>query len=99
LYEGCHLKPHEHWNWYFVATLLAHGGDTAGYRKHCHEMLARFGGTINAPIAERTVKACLLLPLDGPDLKATSQLADTAITVGAQDAWAPFYLLAKGLAD
>ena len=93
------LNPDEHWNWYQLAPLLLETGDTGGYRKHCHAMLARFGTTNDPPIAERTAKACLLLPLDGADLVAAAKLAETAVTLGKDDAWIAYYQSAKGLAE
>ena len=93
------LNPDEHWNWYQLGPLLLETGDTGGYRKHCYAMLARFGTTNDPAIAERTAKACLLLPLDGADLAAASKLAETAVTLGKDDAWVAYYQSAKGLAE
>jgi tetratricopeptide (TPR) repeat protein len=93
------LNPDEHWNWYQLAPLLLETGDAGGYRKHCHSMLARFGTTNTPPIAERTAKVCLLLPLNGADLAAASNLAETALTLGKDDPRAAYYQFAKGLAE
>ena len=93
------LNPDEDWNWFQLAPLLLETGDTGGYRKHCHAMLARFGTTNDPPIAERTAKVCLLLPLDGADLAAAAKLAETAVTLGKDDAWVAYYQFAKGLAE
>src|SRR5208282_4394847 len=93
------LNPDENLNWFQLAPLLLETGDTAGYLKHCHAMLARFG-TMNDPnIAQRTAKVCLLLPLDGADLAAAAKLAETAVTLGKDDPLAAYYQFAKGLAE
>ena len=93
------LNPDENWNWYQLGPLLLETGDTGGYRKHCYAMLARFGTTNDPAIAERTAKACLLLPLDGADLAAAAKLAETAVTLGKDDPSVAYYQFAKGLAE
>jgi len=93
------LNPDENLNWYQLAPLLLETGDTGGYREHCHAMLARFGTTNAPPIAGRTAKVCLLLPLGGADLAAATKLAETAVTLGEDDPWAAYNEFAKGLAE
>jgi tetratricopeptide (TPR) repeat protein/roadblock/LC7 domain-containing protein len=93
------LDPDEHWNWYQLAPLLLETGDAGGYREHCHAMLTRFGATTDPPIAERTAKVCLLLPLDAADLAAANKLAETAVTLGKDDDWVVYYQFAKGFAE
>jgi tetratricopeptide (TPR) repeat protein len=93
------LNPDENLNWYQLAPLLLETGDTDGYRKHCHAMLARFGTTNDPPIAGRTAKVCLLLPLDGADLAAAAKSAEIAVTLGKDDPSAADYQFAKGLAE
>jgi hypothetical protein len=44
-------------------------------------MLDRFGPTTDPMIAERTAKACLLLPLSGPEQDAACDLADRAVAL------------------
>jgi serine/threonine-protein kinase len=92
-------NPDEHWNWYLLAPLLLQSGDPAAYRKHCQAMLARFGSTNHPPIAERTAKASLLLPMAAADIAIANRLADTAVTVGKDAEWLPFFQFAKGLAE
>jgi len=81
-----------------LAPLLVQTGDLEGYRRHCAEMLARFGGTSDAAVAERMVKDCLIVPIPGVDLKAVAQLAQAAVTQGNSPGLA-FVQFAKGLAD
>src|SRR5262249_56782298 len=70
---------HDAWN--HAAGLWARTGDRAGYREHCRRMLERFGPTTDPMIAERTAKACLLLPLGGPEQAAACDLADRAVAL------------------
>jgi tetratricopeptide (TPR) repeat protein len=93
------LIPTSNWNWCYVAELLAQAGDSEGYEKHRHALLARFGSTDRPYIAERTVKASSLLPLAAGDLEIVGKLAETAVSLGAEDGSLPWYELAKGLAE
>ena len=93
------LNPDETWNWYQLAPLLLETGDTGGYRKHCHAMLARFGRLNDAPVAERTAKVCLLLPPNREELAPAAKLAETAVTLGRDEPWAAYYELVRGLAE
>jgi hypothetical protein len=61
-------------------------------------MLDRFGRTTDPIIAERTAKACLLLPLGGPEEEAACELADRAVAL-AQGHWVvPWAEATRGLA-
>ncbi len=92
-------NPDDHWNWYLLAPVLAAGGNPPKYHKHCEAMLTRFGSTNDPVIAERTAKACLLLPAAGPDLEAASRLAELAVTVGKEHELLGFFQFAKALAE
>jgi tetratricopeptide (TPR) repeat protein len=72
--------------WNHTAALWARTGDRAGYRGHCRRLLDRSGPTTDPILAERTAKACLLLPLGGPEQDAACDLADRAVAL-AQDHW------------
>jgi tetratricopeptide (TPR) repeat protein len=92
------LGSDDHDAWSHAAILWARTGDRAGYRDHCRRMLDRFGPTTDPVIAERTAKACLLLPLGGPEQEATCELADRAIAL-APDHWVlPWAEATRGLA-
>ena len=87
---------HDTWN--HAASLWARTGDRAGYRDHCRRMLERFGPTTAPMIAERTAKACLLVPLGGPEQAAACDLADRAVA-RAQGHWVqPWAEATRGLA-
>ncbi len=73
------LDPTNHYFYHSLAPLLVQNADLEGYRRHCARMLARFGGTSDAVIAERLAKDCLILSSSGVDLGAVGQLAETAV--------------------
>jgi tetratricopeptide (TPR) repeat protein len=92
------LGTKDHEAWYHAATLWAQTGDRAGYRDHCRRMLDRFGPTTDLMIAERTAKACLLLPMGKPEQEAACDLADRAAAM-AQGHWVePWAEATRGLA-
>jgi eukaryotic-like serine/threonine-protein kinase len=99
LTKAIELNPTNHLNWYQLAPLLAQKGDTFAYRQHCQAMLARFGTTTDASIAETTAKVCLMLSVHGPDQAAADKLAETAVSIGATEELVAYYQFAKGLAD
>jgi tetratricopeptide (TPR) repeat protein len=91
-------NPNEHELWYVSAPLWVQLNDTDAYRRHCEEMLKRFGDTADPAIAERTTKACLLLPNVLEDLTPVLRLSERALA--AEDhGYYPYFLLAAGLAD
>jgi tetratricopeptide (TPR) repeat protein len=95
------LKPDFHDFWCHAAALHAAAGDLEGYRRTCRGMLERFGDTHDPPTAERTAKACLLLPdaLDAADADRVQKLAERAVTGTEKHRFYRFFVLAKGLAD
>ena len=93
------LRPEKHPLWYQQTMLLLATGDEQGYRRHCRNMLDRFGTTQDPVIAERTAKSCLLLPCGSDQLHAADSLAETALARGAEHEFRPFFELAKGLVE
>ena len=103
------LDPSDHWSWYRAAGLYVQAGvllddGAEGYREHCRRMLARFGDTTSPMIAERTAKACLLMPADAVlledgDRQLPAKLAELAVTAGASHGNIKYYRLAKGMAE
>jgi serine/threonine protein kinase/Flp pilus assembly protein TadD len=97
--EAIRLDPSDHWNWHYDAPLRLFLGDVEGYRRDCREMVARFQGTDDPKIADRTVKTCLLLPDAVDDLAPVFRLAERAVT-GTQQHWGyRFFLLSRAMAD
>jgi serine/threonine protein kinase/tetratricopeptide (TPR) repeat protein len=92
------LDPGFHDAWNHAATLWARTGDRAGYRGHCRQMLDRFGRTTDPAIAERTAKACLLVPLGGPEQEAACDLADRAVAMAQGHRVRPWAEATRGLA-
>jgi serine/threonine protein kinase/tetratricopeptide (TPR) repeat protein len=93
------LNPEDHDPWYFLAHLHLRNGAIDAYRQHCEQMLKRFGRTKLPVIAERTAKACLLIPESGLDLRTVGELAQNAVIAGSDDSFAAYYWFAKGLAE
>jgi Flp pilus assembly protein TadD len=56
------LEPSDELTWLHAAPLLVLADDLKSYREHCEKMLARFGQSNEAHVAEKTSKACMLLP-------------------------------------
>jgi WD40 repeat protein/serine/threonine protein kinase len=93
------LHAGDHWSWYTGAAVQLYIGDLDGYQRHCRAMLRRFGQTEDPAIAERTAKACLLLPDAVEDQKLVQQLAERAVTNTDKHNYYPFFMLAKGFAE
>jgi WD40 repeat protein/tetratricopeptide (TPR) repeat protein len=94
-------NPADHFAWFQSTPVFLQRGDVAGYRRHCHEMLERFGQTTDPVVAERISKACLFAPLPCADRDAARRLAERAVAMArAQGHWVlPWVLVAEGLAD
>ena len=66
--------------YYELIALLADTGDEEAYKKYCRAMLTQFSNSQDIVVAERTAKACLLLPLGAAELEAASRLASFSVT-------------------
>jgi WD40 repeat protein len=91
-------RPDDHWLWVIATELLVMSGDVEGYRKHCRDMLEQFGETKNPIIAERTAKACLLMPDGISDLTPVLRLSDLALDGTEKHGYYNYFLMANGLA-
>lgn len=91
--------PSDHDAWYGYAELCLFLGNENAYRHNRKALLKRFGGTTNPVVAERTARACLLLPVSGEELEQAVALADLALTLGQSHQYYPFFMAAKGLAE
>jgi tetratricopeptide (TPR) repeat protein len=87
--KAIELDPEEHWNWYKLAPLRLQIGDVEGYRRHCLQMLQRFGQTDNSTIARRTARACQLTPDAVDDPHVPAALAEFAMKAAATHSWSP----------
>jgi serine/threonine protein kinase len=95
--QALDLDPEDHLKWYTLASNLALGKDPKRYQQHCERMRARFMQTPNAEVAERTAKACLLLPAEGELLRSAAELADRAVALGSEQGTMAYFLFAQGL--
>jgi tetratricopeptide (TPR) repeat protein len=90
--------PENHWNWYQLAPLMAKASDLPSFENLRRQMLIRFTHTNTVGIAERTAKACLLLPVSGEELTAARQCAEKATALATNSPLAAYYYLVGGLA-
>jgi eukaryotic-like serine/threonine-protein kinase len=85
----------------YAAALHAAAGNLAGYRRTCAQMVKQFGEATDAQTAERTAKACLLMPdvLSADDFDRVQRLAERAVTGTEKHGYYGYFAMAKGLAD
>jgi eukaryotic-like serine/threonine-protein kinase len=92
------VVPSDHSAYHYLAAIFIQTGDVERYRRHCDEILRRFGKTSDPVTAERMAKDCLILPPSASDLAIIASMADRAIAAGANKPW-PYFQFAKGLAE
>jgi serine/threonine-protein kinase len=94
-------NPLEHDAWFGYAELCLFLGREDDYRRARQDLLARFRGTVNPYVAERTGRTCLLRPATGDELRqAVALTRRAAACVPSVDSWArPWFLFARGLAE
>jgi serine/threonine-protein kinase len=85
---------HDVWNGY--ADLCQFLGLKDEARRARSELLARFGATTDAFVAERTSRTCLVVPTTGDELQKAVALAERAYAVQPDSGWFQF---PKGLAE
>jgi tetratricopeptide (TPR) repeat protein len=94
-------NPLDHNAWFGYAELCLFLGREDEYRRARRELLARFFSTGSPHFAERTGRACLLLPAAGDELRQAAALARRAAASDPsshpQDY--PWFLFARGLAE
>ncbi len=94
------LNPGEQTNWYYLAPIFVEAGDVVGYDRHRRALLDRYGATNDPQFAERTAKACLLLPGPPDVIRRAAGLAGLALDHRAEAGGTlPYFLLASGLAE
>jgi WD40 repeat protein/Tfp pilus assembly protein PilF len=91
------LNPEDHWSWFSLAPLRLEVGDIDGYRLVCREMLARFAGSDDPYIAERTAKTCFLADRAVDELGVARSLSERAVERGENDPAVKWFRLAYGL--
>ncbi len=94
-------NPLDHNAWFGYAELCLFLGRDDEYRRARRDLLARFFITGNPYFAERTGRACLLLPATGDELRRavalTRRAAACDLSSHASDY--PWFLFARGLAE
>ncbi len=91
-------NPPDHSEWFGYAELCLFLGREDEYRRARTALLARFGDATDPIVAERTGRACLLLPATGEELQRAAALADRAASDPKHRYYA-YFELAKGLAE
>ena len=94
-------NPLDHNAWFGYAELCLFLGREDEYRQARRDLLARFSITKNPYFAERTGRACLLMPATGEELRQAVALARRAAASdpsahGGNHSW---FLFARGLAE
>jgi serine/threonine-protein kinase len=98
--EDLAAHPPQHDAWFGYAELCLFVGDEAEYRRARCELLAQFGSSTDATIAERTSRASLLLPAAEDELQQAVLLAERAVAAGrkGREFAYPYCVFAQGLA-
>jgi tetratricopeptide (TPR) repeat protein len=94
-------NPLDHNAWFGYAELCVFLGRDDEYRRARRDLLARFFITDNPYFAERTSRACLLMPATGDELRQAVALARRAAAFDpTKDPGAhPWFMFARGLAE
>jgi tetratricopeptide (TPR) repeat protein len=91
--------PREHDAWYGYAELCLFLGHEEEYRRARRAVLERFAATTNPFVAERTGRACLLMPAAGDELRQAVALAERAVAKNSGEQFAhPYFVFVRGLA-
>ena len=94
-------NPPEHNAWFGYAELCLFLGEKEEYRFARRELLSHFGASTDPHVAERTARACLLLPASDDELRQATVLIDRALAAReAKYRWAyPYFLFVRELAE
>ena len=98
--EELDAGPPKHDAWFGYAELCLFLGDEAEYRRARRDLLAQFGSATDPAVAERTGRACLLLPAAEDELQQAVALTERAVAAGrpGREFAYPYCLFAEGLA-
>jgi serine/threonine-protein kinase len=92
--------PPDHDSWNGYAELCLFLGREEDYRRATRALLKRFGTTTYPFHAERTARACLLLPGTDDELRQAVALAERAVVEREGDKWGhPYFEFVHGLAE
>jgi eukaryotic-like serine/threonine-protein kinase len=93
------MNTSDHYAWYRGECTLAYNEDTEAYKAVRTSMLGKYASATAPEIAERTAKACLLLPGSADEIALASALADRALQAPPTHNYIPYFQLAKGMAE
>ena len=93
--EELAANPPKHDDWFGYADLCLFLGDEAEYNRARRGLLAQFGSATDPNVAERTGRACLLVPAPKGEFEQAVALTERAVAAQSGN---PFYLFAQGLA-
>jgi serine/threonine-protein kinase len=98
--EELTAHPNESGDWLGYAELCLYLGDEDEFRRVRRDLLAQFGETNDPDVAERTGRACLLLPPSADELRQAVALTERAVAVGraGHEFLYSYYRFAEGLA-
>ena len=93
--------PPGHKAWYGYAEFCLFLGQEDEYRQARRALLSKFATTTDPQVAERTARACLLLPTSGDELREAVSLSERAVAADrSKYQWAyPFFRFVQGLAE
>jgi serine/threonine-protein kinase len=93
-------EPPDHGVWHGYAELCLFLGEEDEYRRTRRDLLKRFGATTDPYVAERTGRACLLLPATGDELRQAVAVAGRAVARNPGEQGArPYFEFVRGLAE
>jgi serine/threonine-protein kinase len=90
-----------HNEWYGYAEMCLYLGQEDEYRLARQTLLARFGGSKSPTVAERTARACLLLPLSADEMSKVASLAEMAARADRKKyaSFYPYFQFVKAFAE
>jgi eukaryotic-like serine/threonine-protein kinase len=91
--------PEDHVGYMYLAPLLLQLDDVAGYKDCRAQILQHFGSATDPRIAERMVKASLIVPATTDELKVIARMAAVAVQIETNAAGRDFNLFARGFAE
>jgi tetratricopeptide (TPR) repeat protein/serine/threonine protein kinase len=91
--------PADHDAWFGYPELCLFLNNEDAYRRNRTALLKHFSNSTNAATAERTARACLLLPAADQELKQAVALAERAVQLRENSLDFRFFAAAKALAE
>jgi serine/threonine protein kinase/tetratricopeptide (TPR) repeat protein len=93
--RGLEFDPLDSELYHMLAPILVALDDAKSNAALCQRIIAQFGGTTDAYVADRMAKDCLTLPMTDIDLSALATMADVAVSSGKS----AFFQVCKSLAE